>query len=632
MEVETSIIIRTLNEERHLGRLLESIQQQNYNAWEIILVDSGSTDSTIDIARRYTPRIYHIPSEEFTFGRSLNLGCRHASGRYLAFASAHVYPLNNTWLNNLIRPFEDLTIGMVYGRQRGVSSSRLSEERDLERLFGSASKILIDEALGNNGNAAIRKDLWLDQPFDETLTGLEDIDWARKIQQKEYRVYYAADAAVYHIHEESLRQVYRRMFREGVGYRRIFPGFRFDKVDLLKGLAYNIAADALYSIRRRKPLKKIAQIPATRFAGHTGLWRGLHHHDKLSRELLAKLFYPQVSESVVIRAAGKPFIQETEVPIVGPEDVLIQVAYAGVCDADREAASGHLDGYRGGHSGYPITPGHEYSGIVVATGTRVRRLRPGDKVVGEYTVGCGTCPSCVTGEVYRCTQRKDVGLKSVDGAYTRYIQIPGHQLHKLPREILLKQGALTGLVATCLNGLRKLEIRSGAAACVIGAGPLGNLCAQILKRQNIDVTVIDQAERWLRLLHKYDVNVWRDIGLLQGFDYIIDTTGNEEVTSHIIEKSKPSARILLMRLPNGQPARVSPSNVSSHNKAIYGWTANDRRDWQEAIQLIRTHGVNIDDHMATVLPLESYDTAWKGVREGELFKALLLCNSALESF
>jgi D-arabinose 1-dehydrogenase-like Zn-dependent alcohol dehydrogenase/glycosyltransferase involved in cell wall biosynthesis len=633
MEVETSIVVRTLNEERHLGRLLESIKQQTYKAWEIILVDSGSTDSTLEIARRHTPRIYHIPSEEFTFGRSLNLGCSHASGRYLAFASAHVYPLNNTWLSNLIRPFEDPYIGMVYGRQRGMESSRISEERDLERVFGSTSKILIDEPFGNNGNAAIRKDLWLDQPFDETLTGLEDIDWARKIQQKEYRVYYAADSAVYHIHEESLRQVYRRMFREGVGYRRIFPGFRFDKVDLLKGLVYGIAADALYGVRRRKALRKIVQIPSTRIAGHTGLWRGSHHHDKLSRELLVKLQYPKVSQSVVIRAAGQHRIQETEVPLVGPEDVLIQVAYVGVCATDRAVAGGHLEYYGDGHPQYPIVPGHEYSGIVVATGSRVRGLRQGDKVVGEYTIGCGTCPSCVTGEVYGCTQRKDVGLMNMDGAYAKYLKIRSQYVHKLPRDVLLKQGALVGPLAVCLNGLSKLEIRGGAAACVIGAGPLGNLCAQIVKHRGHGVTVVDPNERWLQLLYKYDVDTWKGIESLYGFDYLIDTTGREDIVSCLTEKSKPSPKILLIGLPCGHPVPMSFSTLPCYqDKEVYASMGSSHRDWQEAIRLVSSRTINLDNHTMTVLPLESYDTAWEAVREGELFKVLLLCNSALESF
>ncbi|MCH8923745.1 MAG: glycosyltransferase, partial [Planctomycetes bacterium] len=81
----------------------------------------------------------------------------------------------------------------------------------------------LDEARGNNGNAAIRRDLWLDQPFDEDLPGMEDIDWARKAVSNNYRVYYAADAGVYHVHEETLKQVYRRNHREALAVKQMFP-------------------------------------------------------------------------------------------------------------------------------------------------------------------------------------------------------------------------------------------------------------------------------------------------------------------------------------------------------------------------------------------------------------------------
>ena len=156
---ETSIVIRTRNEERHLGRLLEAIREQTYTAWEILLVDSGSTDATLEVAHRYIPEshIHHIAPHEFTYGRSLNLGCRQARGRYLVFVSAHTYPVNNTWLSNLVRPFDDPMVAMVYGRQRGVAFSRLSEERDLERMFGVTSKVLIDEPFGHNANSAVRR-------------------------------------------------------------------------------------------------------------------------------------------------------------------------------------------------------------------------------------------------------------------------------------------------------------------------------------------------------------------------------------------------------------------------------------------------------------------------------------------
>src|SRR5438552_9492978 len=95
---KVSIIIRCHNEEEHIGRLLSGILQQTIKDVEIILVDSGSTDATLSIARRYPVRILHIAPQEFSFGRSLNRGCEAAEGELLVFASAHVYPLYKDWL------------------------------------------------------------------------------------------------------------------------------------------------------------------------------------------------------------------------------------------------------------------------------------------------------------------------------------------------------------------------------------------------------------------------------------------------------------------------------------------------------------------------------------------------------
>lgn len=632
MEIETSIVIRTLNEERHLGKLLESIQQQTYKKWEIVLVDSGSTDATVEIAQRYTSNIYHIPQKEFTFGRSLNWGCLPAKGRYLVFVSAHVDPLTNTWLGNLVGPFDDPATGMVYGRQRGVKSSRIAEERDLQRTFGSTSKILIDEAFGNNGNAAIRKNLWLDQPFDEALTGLEDIDWARKIQQKGYRVYYAADAAVYHIHEESLRQVYRRVFREGLAYRRIFPGFRFDKVDLVKGLAYNVVGDLLFSVRSKTPLKKVVQIPATRVAGHLGLWKGLQYHKTLSKKLAVDLQCPQVASSVVVIAAGQHEIQKTQVPPVGPTDVLIQVAYTGVCPTDLELAAGNLGDYGVGQTRYPIIPGHEYSGIVVTTGTDVRGIHKGDKVVGQCAFGCGECTMCSKGRAYNCARPKKVGLLGMDGAYAHYLKVPRQGVYKLPHEVLLKQSVLIEPLAVCLDGLRRLGVGQGATACVIGAGPLGNFCAQLLKRRGTNVMVVDRNESWLRQMHKYDVNTWKDMESTNGFDYLIDTTGSGEYISQFVSGAKPSAKLLLVGPPCEDSTKLSVNFPNRGNEEIYSSGPGEPRDWKEAIKLIQSYAINLDDHTMNVLTLESYETAWEKVRERKVFKALLLSSAALEWF
>src|SRR3972149_8001598 len=102
-----SIIIRAYNEEKHIGRLLEGIRHQTIKDVEVILVDSGSTDSTVSIAESFGARVVTIPSAEFTFGRSLNFGVREARRELVVIASAHVYPVYPDWLEEPPRPFPE---------------------------------------------------------------------------------------------------------------------------------------------------------------------------------------------------------------------------------------------------------------------------------------------------------------------------------------------------------------------------------------------------------------------------------------------------------------------------------------------------------------------------------------------
>jgi len=318
--VETSIIIRTLNEAKHLEFLMKGIHSQNYKNWEIVLVDSGSTDGSREIASKYGARVFHIPTDEFTFGRSLNIGCREAKGEYLVFASGHVWPITNNWLRNMIKPFDDDSIVMVYGRQRGTEANRLSEIRDLDVNYGRTSHILVDEADGNNGNAAIRRSLWLDQPFDESLPGLEDIDWARKAEKKDYRVYYTADAAVYHVHEESLSQVYHRHLREAIATKTMFPNYNLTWTGFLRALPYFMARDVLYALRH-KQRSKIYQIPATRLAQFLGIYKGVRFHKQLARELVKELEIPEVHQRVILNNPGEHSLKETKTPTPGEGEV-----------------------------------------------------------------------------------------------------------------------------------------------------------------------------------------------------------------------------------------------------------------------------------------------------------------------
>ncbi len=111
---------------------------------------------------------------------------------------------------------------------------------------------------------------------------------------------------------------------------------------------------------------------------------------------------------------------------------------------------------------------------------------------------------------------------------------------------------------------------------------------------------------------------------------MIDATGDEKVIPHLIEKSKASAKILLLGLPYLGRVQVCFSTVTCYDKEIYGSIASERRDWEEAIRLVQNRTVNLDDHTATVFPLEAYEVAWKAVQDRERLKVLLATNPVLD--
>ena len=158
MTTGCSIVIRAFNEAKHIERLLLGILQQAVKDIQIILVDSGSTDETTQIASRYPVEIISIQPQEFTFGRSLNFGISHASNPLVVIISAHVYPVYPDWLDRLLEPFNDPSVALTYGKQRGDVSTRFSEHQLFMRLFPDNSSGKQNHPFCNNANAAIRRD------------------------------------------------------------------------------------------------------------------------------------------------------------------------------------------------------------------------------------------------------------------------------------------------------------------------------------------------------------------------------------------------------------------------------------------------------------------------------------------
>ncbi len=288
-----SLVIRAYNEARHLPRLLEGVRQQTLHDIELILVDSGSTDATVQIAEAYGAKIVHIPPQEFTFGRSLNLGIAACTRERVVIASAHVYPVYPDWLERLLEPFNDPATGLAYGKQRGTESSKFSEHEIFARWFPEQSNPHQEHPFCNNANAAIRRSLWQEHPYDETLTGLEDLAWARWMLSRGHRLAYVAEAEIIHLHNETPLGVRNRYRREAMAFKRIYPEAHFNIYDFIRMTGSNITNDLWHAARQKALVKNFASICWFRWNQFWGTYQGYRQSAEWSWNLRQTFYYPR---------------------------------------------------------------------------------------------------------------------------------------------------------------------------------------------------------------------------------------------------------------------------------------------------------------------------------------------------
>jgi rhamnosyltransferase len=288
-----SIAIRAYNEEKHIGRLLTGILRQTVQQVEIVLVDSGSIDATVAIASRYPVKIIHIQPEEFTFGRSLNRGLQDAKGEFVIITSAHVYPMYPDWIEELLRPFNDPKVALVYGKQRGNAKTKYSEHQYFAKMYPDESIPQQKHPFCNNANAAIRRSLWLQYPYNEDLTGLEDLDWGSWAIEQGYYLAYSATAEVIHVHDETPRQVYNRYRREAIALKNIRPQEHFHLWDFVWLYLTNVTSDCWHAVREHAFLREFLGILSFRFLQFWGTYRGFALSGPLTRQLREVFYYPR---------------------------------------------------------------------------------------------------------------------------------------------------------------------------------------------------------------------------------------------------------------------------------------------------------------------------------------------------
>lgn len=224
--VELSILLLTKNGGGDLARVLPAIfNQETTIRFEVIAVDSGSSDGTLELLSDFPVQVEQIPAHQFHHARTRNRAASLANGNILVFLSQDAIPASRHWLETLIKNFDDAMVGAVYGRQFPKKGSTLERRDVFDAIYGT-EKIIKDPAhrqgMGyrfyhfSNVNAAIRRNVWERNRFPEELKVFEDLGIAKLILDDGWKIVYEPNAAVFHSHTHSTIGLFKRYF--DIGY------------------------------------------------------------------------------------------------------------------------------------------------------------------------------------------------------------------------------------------------------------------------------------------------------------------------------------------------------------------------------------------------------------------------------
>ena len=205
MKSRVNIIIRTKNEGKWLPLCIDKLILQNYNNFTITIIDSGSTDLTLNIVQQYGLNLIEI--DEFKPGNAINIGVLEDNdSEYFVCLSAHCVPVSNSWLNNLVEMMDNNTsLAGVFGRQVPMNFTGSDNFRDLFVTFPETSYIGTRNFF-HNANSIVRKSVWDQIPFDAETLHIEDILWAKSVVSSGWKIGYSSDASVTHFHGPNQHQ------------------------------------------------------------------------------------------------------------------------------------------------------------------------------------------------------------------------------------------------------------------------------------------------------------------------------------------------------------------------------------------------------------------------------------------
>lgn len=324
---------------------------------------------------------------------------------------------------------------------------------------------------------------------------------------------------------------------------------------------------------------------------------------------------------------GELRVQERPDPAPGDDEIVVRVGACGMCGTDVHIARGEFP-----PTSYPIVPGHEFAGEIVAAGSEVEDLAVGAHVAVDPSLFCGHCDFCRVQRGNLCRNWNAIG-DTVDGAFAELVKAPARNAYELPDGTSARTGALIEPLACAVHGMRRLEPAPGDSVLVTGAGTMGLLLAQLLHQGGAaNVTVVDRNERRLEIARSLGATlVDTDVKAAKrehpdGFDCVVDATGVPAVVQEGLAAVRRGGKLMVFGVaPEEARVEVSPFRIYNDEITLVGSMAV-LYTFVQAIELLRGGSVQTEPLLTHTFPLDEFEDALAAMQAGEGIKVQVLPN------
>ena len=246
-----AIIMRSKDEMPYAVTALERLASQTWKAWTLYNVDSGSKDGTVEAIKKFNPdRITEIPPSAYVPGKVLNEMIARTHEELIVFLNADAIPLNDFWLERLLRPLLDGVADATMSKQHARPDARFIVDYDYRRAYDPKNIKEENEDFFSAVACAFRRSLWERVKFPESGYA-EDLAWAKAVREQGARMKLVLDSEVEHSHNYTLKGLHRKKFRHGETYHRMY-GQRPNGLRQIYLCLREIVRDGLYACRRLK--------------------------------------------------------------------------------------------------------------------------------------------------------------------------------------------------------------------------------------------------------------------------------------------------------------------------------------------------------------------------------------------